>query len=138
MRFRIQKRRPVTANLLPLIDVVLLLLLFFMISSTFVVQPGIKVNLPKAVSAERREPEDVVLVITREEVIYLNDQRVSVQELWGKLLDIYRNSAGSFLIIKADRSVSHGRVVEVLDIAKQAGVKRLAIATQPKRQEAGR
>ncbi|MFQ5912816.1 MAG: ExbD/TolR family protein [Nitrospinota bacterium] len=138
MQFRIQRRHPVTPNLLPLIDVVLLLLIFFMISSTFVVQPGIKINLPKSTAAERREPEDVTLIITREETLYLNSQRVSLAELWGKLLDIFRNRADSMLVIKADRLVPHGRVVEVMDVAKQAGVNRLAIATEPKKREARR
>ena len=61
MKFRIHRRPALIPNLLPLIDVVLLLLIFFMISSTFVVQPGIRVNLPKSTIAERREPEDVTL-----------------------------------------------------------------------------
>ncbi len=135
MRFRIHRRHPITPNLLPLIDVILLLLIFFMISSTFVVQPGIKVNLPESTIAERREPENVTLIITREETLYLNDERVTLTDLWGKLVDIYRRRANSMLVIKADRLVPHGRVVEVMDIAKQAGVGRLAIATEPKKQE---
>ena len=56
-------------------------------------------------------------------------------ELWGKLVDIFRRRPNFMLVIKADRQVPHGRVVEVMDIAKQAGVQRLAIATQPKKQE---
>ncbi|MFQ5691995.1 MAG: ExbD/TolR family protein [Nitrospinota bacterium] len=135
MRFRVRRRHPVVPNLLPLIDVVLLLLIFFMISSTFVVQPGIRVDLPKAASAERREPKTVTLIITREETLYLNEERVSLTELWGKLLDLFRNRNDSLLVIKADRSVPHGRVVEVMDTAKQAGVRRLAIATRAKKRE---
>ena len=135
MKFRIHRRPALTPNLLPLIDVVLLLLIFFMISSTFVVQPGIRVDLPKSTIAERREPEDVTLILTREKGLYLNARKVTVPELWGKLVDIFRRRPNFMLVIKADRQVPHGRVVEVMDIAKQAGVQRLAIATQPKKQE---
>ena len=133
MKFRLHRRPAV----LP-IDVVLLLLIFFMISSTFVVQPGIQVNLPKSTIAERREPEDVTLILTREKALYLNDRRVTVPELWGRLVDMYRRRPDLMLVIKADRQVPHGSVVEVMDIAKQAGVRRLAIATRPKKQEAER
>ena len=138
MKFRLHRRPAVLPNLLPLIDVVLLLLIFFMISSTFVVQPGIQVNLPKSTIAERREPEDVTLILTREKALYLNDRRVTVPELWGRLVDMYRRRPDLMLVIKADRQVPHGSVVEVMDIAKQAGVRRLAIATRPKKQEAER
>ena len=138
MKFRLHRRPAVLPNLLPLIDVVLLLLIFFMISSTFVVQPGIQVNLPKSTIAERREPEDVTLILTREKALYLNDRRVTVPELWGRLVDMYRRRPDFMLVIKADRQVPHGSVVEVMDIAKQAGVRRLAIATRPKKQEAER
>lgn len=135
MRFRAQGRPSVSLNLVPLVDCVLLLLIFFMISSSFVVQPGIKVDLPKASSAEREGAEDLKLIITREETLYLNNQRVTLSELWGKLLDRSRNGDRSFLVIQADRLVAHGRVVEVMDIAKQAGIRRLAIATRAKPQE---
>ena len=60
---------------------------------------------------------------------------MTLTDLWGKLVDIYRRRANPMLVIKADRLVPHGRVVEVMDIAKQAGVGRLAIATEPKKQE---
>ncbi len=138
MKFRLHRRPAVLQNLLPLIDVVLLLLIFFMVSSTFVLQPGIQVSLPKSTIAERREPEDVTLILTREKALYLNDRRVTVPELWGRLVDMYRRRPDFMLVIKADRQVPHGSVVEVMDIAKQAGVRRLAIATRPKKQEAKR
>ena len=136
MQFRRTRRHPVIPNLLPLIDVVLLLLIFFMISSTFVVQPGIRVNLPKASIAERKEIEDVTLVLTKDEALFLNNEKVAVPDLWGRLVDIFRRRPNFMLVIKADKEVTHGRVVEVMDIAKQAGVNRLAIATQPKPRKA--
>jgi biopolymer transport protein ExbD len=135
MRFSEKRHRSVTANILPLIDVVLLLLIFFMISSSFVAQPGIKINLPKSTLTERQEPEDATLLVTREETLYLNDKRVALSDLWGALVDLFQRRENSLLVIKADELVPHGRVVEVMDIAKQAGISRLAIATKPKKRE---
>ena len=131
MEFRRKRRHPVIPNLLPLIDVILLLLIFFMISSTFVVQPGIRINLPKASLAERKEIEDVTLILTENEILYLNNEKVAFSNLWGRLVDAFRRRPNFMLVIKADKEVPHGHVVEVMDIAKQAGVNRLAIATLP-------
>jgi biopolymer transport protein ExbD len=131
MKFRRKRRHPVIPNLLPLVDVILLLLIFFMISSTFVVQPGIRVNLPKASLAERKEIEDVTLILTEDKVLYLNNKKVAFSNLWGRLVDAFRRRPNFMLVIKADKEVPHGHVVEVMDIAKQAGVNRLAIATLP-------
>ena len=138
MKFRLHRRPAGLPNLLPLIAVVLLLLIFFMVSSTFVLKPGIQVSLPKSTMAERREPENVTLILTRERALYLNDRRVTVPELWGRLVDMYRRRPDFMLVIKADRQVPHGSVVEVMDIAKQAGVGRLAMATRPKEEGAER
>lgn len=135
MEFRRKRRHPVIPNLLPLIDVILLLLIFFMISSTFVVQPGIRINLPKASLAERKEIEDVTLILTENEILYLNNEKVAFSNLWGKLVDAFRRRPDFMLVIKADKEVPHGRVVEVMDIAKQAGVSRLAIATLPEKRK---
>ncbi len=126
------KRVSPSISITPLIDVVLLLVIFFMLSSTFVVQPGIKVRLPEAVTAERGEPRDLVLILTREGVLYLNDHKVTVRQLAGELTREFRARKDAYLIIRADKDVRHGRVVAVMDLAKQAGARRLAIATEPK------
>ncbi|MFQ6111735.1 MAG: ExbD/TolR family protein [Nitrospinota bacterium] len=131
---RIKKARRVnpSISITPLIDVVLLLVIFFMLSSTFVVQPGIKVRLPKAVMAEQAEPRDLVLILTREGALYLNDRKVTEKQLAGELAREFKKRKDAYLIIRADKDARHGRVVALMDIAKQAGAKRLAIATEPK------
>lgn len=132
MKFNIKKRVKPSLNITPLIDVVLLLLIFFMISTTFVAQPGINVDLPKTVSSEKRMGEEMIVTMTKDRSIYLNEKKINEKYLLEKLKAGFDRNNNVLLVIKADKEVSHGRVVEVMDLAKQAGISRQAIATVPK------
>jgi biopolymer transport protein ExbD len=134
---RIRRTRP-GLDLTPLVDTVLNLLIFFMLSSSFAFQPGIRVRLPEAASKEEEPKQDLVLVLTRDQRLYLNDDPVQLPDLAALLQQHVRQRDDAVVIIKADRDVLHGHVVEVMDIAKAAGVGRLAIATEPKAQDADR
>ena len=133
---RIRRTRP-GLDLTPLVDTVLNLLIFFMLSSSFAFQPGIRVRLPEAASKEEEPKQDVVLILTRDNRLYLNDEPLSLAELETRVREHLRNRHDGVVIIKADREVWHGRVVEVMDIAKSAGAVRLAIATEPKAPDTG-
>ncbi len=134
---RIRRSRP-GLDLTPLVDTVLNLLIFFMLSSSFAFQPGIRVRLPEAASKEEEPQRDLVLVLTRDQRLYLNNDPIQLTELGTRLQEHLRARNDAVVIIKADRDVIHGRVVEVMDIAKEAGVTRLAIATEPKTLDTGR
>jgi biopolymer transport protein ExbD len=128
---RIRRSRP-GLDLTPLVDTVLNLLIFFMLSSSFAFQPGILVRLPEAASKEEEPKQDLVLILTRDNRLYLNDDPLQLADLGARLRERLRDRKDRVVIIKADRDVLHGRVVEVMDIAKTAGAVRLAIATEPK------
>jgi len=112
---------------------VFLLLIFFMLSTTFIVTPGIKVNLPKS-SAEKvaREKKEVRVVVTRDNKIFLERRLVTLTELEQRFRQAAKKDPQILVIIQADTKSFHGRVVEVMDAAKMAGLNRLAIATNPK------
>jgi biopolymer transport protein ExbD/biopolymer transport protein TolR len=115
---------------------VFLLLIFFMLSTTFIVTPGIKVNLPQS-SAERvtQEKNEVQVVITEDNKVFVEETLVDMQELEQRLAERAQQDPQTLVIIKADAKSLHGRVVEVMDIAKQSGLNRLAIATHLKEKE---
>ena len=114
-------------DLTPLINVFFLLLIFFMFTSSFIFQPGIKVNLPKALTSEVIQQENVVIVITDDDRIYLNDREISREELASNLRIIAREKAS--LLIKADSRASLGRIGEIWDMCRQQGVSQINIAT---------
>lgn len=116
----------------PLVDVIFQLIIFITLSSTFVMQPGIKVNLPQAVTSEAQLEKDIVVSITKEGKIFLMEKRVTLREFPYQLRKVIENIKKEVLIIKADKIVPHGLVVEIMDLAKTVGITKLAIATQPK------
>ena len=81
MEFRTNRKLMVTFSAISLTDIVLLLLIFFLLSSSYVVQPGIKVELPKAVSAETTPEQRIVITVTRQQEIFLNGKRVVLGDL---------------------------------------------------------
>jgi biopolymer transport protein ExbD len=133
MLFRKRRRVVPQVNITSLIDVVLLLLIFFMISTTFVTQPGIRVNLPKAAAkVNNMAQERNTIVITEENTIYINRQKIrDIQEL-REILKTMRSEdqTNDLIVVKADETVAHGVVVSVMDIAKTSGFSRIAIATR--------
>ncbi len=116
-------------DIAPLIDVVFLLLIFFMLTSSFIFQPGIKINLPKAVTSEVLHEQNVVITVTSGNLIYLNDKAITSKELTRHLKQIAKENKP--LLIKADRKASLGRVVEVWDICRASGLSKVNIATNP-------
>ena len=114
-------------DIAPLIDMVFQLLIFFMLTSSFVVQPGIKVNLPKAVTSEVVKFENIELVVSSENVTYLNGKVVTLAELKKLLNQVAKNKQS--ILIKADRRASLGRVVEIWDMCRDLGISQINIAT---------
>lgn len=111
----------------PLIDMVFLLLIFFLLTSNFVMQPGIKVKLPKAATSEVVQPKNIEIIISGENVIYLNGKVVTSGDLKNLIRQIARRKQS--ILIKADRRASLGRVVEVWDMCRELGVTQINIAT---------
>lgn len=114
-------------DIAPLIDIVFLLLIFFMLTSSFVFQTGIKVKLPKAITSEVIKDENLNIVITSEGVMYLNHAVVTMKELRRELTKS-RNKDRPILI-KADRRASLGRIIDVWDLCRDLGIERVNIAT---------
>lgn len=118
-------------NIISLIDVVLLLVMFFMITTSFVAQPGIKVKLPQASAKEIRQEKELVVIISKNKKIYLNEDLIFFSLFPDRLGKALKKGNMPILIIKADELVPHGLVVKIMDIAKKTGIETLAIATRP-------
>jgi biopolymer transport protein ExbD len=119
-------------SITPLVDTMLTLLIFVLLLGAFAIHPSIRVRLPEAASKEEEPKQDLALILTRDQRLYLNDDPVALDELAARLKERLRDRQDGVVIIKADKEVLHGRVVEVMDIAKSVGAVRIAIATEPK------
>ncbi|NQT32393.1 MAG: biopolymer transporter ExbD [Candidatus Omnitrophica bacterium] len=116
-------------DIAPLIDVVFLLLIFFMLTSSFVFQPGIRVNLPKAVTSEVLQKELLVITLRADNGIFINERPVEGDELESRISLAARQDQP--LLIRADKKADLGKVIEIWDICRQADVKQINIATTP-------
>lgn len=114
-------------DIAPLIDVIFLLLIFFMLTSSFIFQPGIKVDLPKAITSEVIQKKNLILVITKKNEIFVNERLLTNEELLSRLRIAAR--AEKPILIKSDRGTSFGEIVRIWDICRQEGVKKINIAT---------
>ena len=133
MRFQTRSRDDVQLDMTPLVDVVFLLLIFFMLSTSLSVNPGIKIDLPKA-SAEQVKKKKTTLRVAVEAGgrIFLEGKKLSLAQLREKFKAVEKEHGDEALVvIEADKKVYHGLVVKVMDAAKSAGLNKLAIATQP-------
>ena len=125
-------RRAMTdINVTPLVDVMLVLLIIFMVTAPLI-QSGVKVDLPKA-SAQQMEhsEEKLVLTITRDKRILLGNTEISFTDLETKLATNARLQKDKELYLHADRSLPYGTVVEIMAVARRAGVESLGMITEP-------
>ena len=134
MQFNRLKRRTQVEkgqlDMAPMIDVVFLLLIFFMLTSNFVIQPGIKVSLPRAITSEVMSSESFVVTLTGQDLLFLNDKPITINELVAQLKNAA--SENKSLILRADTSASLGRVVEIWDLCRELGISQINIATNQK------
>ena len=130
LEFTRRKKVGTHLNIAPLIDVVFLLLIFFMLSSHFVTQPGIKITLPSATTAKPYPEEDIIISITKDNNLYLNEGEVTLDNLLDKLRIKIGKAEKKTVIIKADEKIDLGLAVKVMDIAKQAEAEGLVISTK--------
>ncbi|OQX84025.1 MAG: hypothetical protein B6D53_00995 [Candidatus Omnitrophica bacterium 4484_49] len=114
-------------DIAPLIDCVFLLLIFFMLTSTFVKPAGIRVNLPRTVTADLLTEGKFVIVITGEDIVYYRDKAVSIEKLKQLLQKEKERTKG--VLIKADKRASLGRIIQVWDMCRELGIQKLNIAT---------
>lgn len=135
MNLRPRAQEDVSVDLTSLIDVVFLLLIFFMVSTTFEQPAALKVDLPEASAVERQPeiPNRLELVIAADGRMYLNDQEL-VDDRVETIKAAFAQQAGDDrslpLILRADRETPHHFVVTVMDVAAQLGFVNLSIATE--------
>ncbi|MDQ7090201.1 MAG: biopolymer transporter ExbD [Methylococcales bacterium] len=139
MNFHRNKRPPLDINLTPMIDVVFLLLIFFMVTTTFTRETGLNINLPEAKGEQtEKDNQSITLLIDSKGHYFIstNDARKGklvdsrVTTLKQELIKAMNNRTETPVVISADSKTSHQFVIKALDIASQVGFKHIAFATK--------
>ena len=126
----IQRRRPVI-NIASLIDVMFLLLIFFMVSATFRDQPGMDLTLPGAETAEGGEAPSYTVTVDREGRIFVGEDAVDEEGLRESISALLAEDPEAQFTLRADETADFGRVIRVVDIARSVGGRRVIIPTRP-------
>jgi biopolymer transport protein ExbD len=121
-------------DMTPMVDVVFLLLIFFMISTTFVESPGISIKLPESSSQTiDREPKELKVYLSKEGDIYHGEKKISIDDFRGLLAEHQADAKQTTVLLLADQESRHGKVVILMDLARDAGFTKLAIATEQRK-----
>jgi biopolymer transport protein ExbD len=121
-------------DLTPMVDCVFLLLIFFMISTTFVETPGLTIKLPESTAQTiAREPKELKIYLDKSGQIFHQDRPVTLEQFKVLLREPGTAAGQTTFLLLADREARHGRVVMLMDLAQEAGFGKLAIATEQRR-----
>jgi biopolymer transport protein ExbD len=129
----IQKKKPryqIQVPLTSLIDIVFLLLVYFLLTTNFMVDEGIKIKLPQAQAAAPQTQQEITIYVDKEGRSFLMNQEISLDQLFKRLKEMIGDQEDRLVVIKADRSVILNKAVKVMDVAKSAGAGRLCLATE--------
>jgi biopolymer transport protein ExbD len=123
-------RYTVTVPLTALIDIVFLLLIYFLLTTNFMVDEGIKIKLPQARAAAPQTEETITVYVDQQGRAFIGTEEVSIARLFDRLKEMIGNRENKLVVIRADRAVVLNKAVKVMDIAKAAGAGRLCLATE--------
>ena len=130
IRRKKKDRYEVKAPLTSLIDIVFLLLIYFLLTTNFMVDEGITIKLPQARATKPQVEESITIYVDREGRSYLNNEEITIGNLFKRLREMISGKKDKLVVVRADRGVILNKAVKVMDVAKAAGAGRLCLATE--------
>ena len=115
-------------NIAPLVDVVFLLVIFFAVSTTFLETAGLKLELPASSSTADQELKDLTVLLDENGAIFFDEEDVTIEELGPKLREALAARERKSVVLRADKSTSHGDVVRLMDVIREAGAEGMVVA----------
>ncbi len=117
-------------NVTPLLDIVFIMLIFFIVTSTFVKEPGVEVDRPEAVSAEERKLASIIVAISENDEIWINKERVELDEVRAVVEQLRRENPKGTAVVQADAKSKTRLLVEVVTQIRSTGVSDVAVSTE--------
>ena len=129
-RRRARHRDESEVNLTPMLDVVFIMLIFFIVTASFVKEAGIEITRPPAATAERKERGNILVAITANDQIWIDRRPVEPRAIRPNLERMHAENPQGAVIIQADKDSKNGLLVRVMDAARLAGIKSVSIAAE--------
>jgi len=131
IRYSAQRRtRATELNMTPLIDMVFILLIFFLVTTSFVKEAGVEVSRPVAKTATTKEKTNLIIAVTADGVIYIEGRPIDVRSVRSRMERFLAEIPEGTVVIAADRDSRTGLVIQVLDACRLAGVKNISVAAR--------
>ena len=115
-------------NLTPMLDVVFIMLIFFIVTASFVKESGIDISRPPAATAERKERGNILVAITANDQLWMDGRQIDPRSLRANIERLHAENPEGSVVIQADRLSKNGLLVQVMDAARQAGVNNVSLA----------
>lgn len=119
-------------NITPLIDMVFILLVFFVVNTSFVKESGVEIDRPNAKSAVSQKQANIMIAVTREGAIWIDKKKVDIRSLRGHIERLHAESPEGSAVVLADKHSETGIVMQVVDQARLAGIEKVAVAATEK------
>ena len=127
-RKRIREDDEATIDMTPMLDIVFIMLIFFIVTTSFVKEAGIEVNKPAAATASQSKSANIFVAIKDTGEIWLDKRRVDVERVAANIEKLLAEQPTETVVIQADKDAKHGVVVSVMDAIKEAGIEKISIA----------
>ena len=129
-RARAREQDESEVNLTPMLDVVFIMLIFFIVTASFVKEAGIDVSRPPAATAERKERGNILVAITENDQIWMDRRQVDPRALRANIERLHAENPQGSVVIQADKNSKNGLLVQVMDAARLAGVSNVSLAAE--------
>ncbi|OKY25343.1 MULTISPECIES: ExbD/TolR family protein [Thalassotalea] len=127
-RKRIREDEDAAIDMTPMLDIVFIMLIFFIVTTSFIKEAGIEVNKPKAANQTRQKSANIFIAVRDSGEIWLDKRRVDVERVAANIEKLLAEQPSDVVIVQADKNAKHGVVVKVMDAIKEAGIDRISIA----------
>ncbi len=123
-----EQEEEATIDLTPLMDIVFIMLIFFIVTTSFIKEAGVDINRPSANTAERKERGNILVAITANDEIWIDKRRIDIRAVRANIERLKAENPEGSVVIQADKESKNGLLVQVMDQARMAGVSNISIA----------
>ena len=119
-------------NLTPMLEVVFIMLIFFIVTANFIKEPGLEINRPDSDTAETQENAAILIAVGSNDEVWMDGRRIDVRQVKANVVKMLADNPKGSVVIQADEQAVADTIIKVMDGAREAGVNAISLASEPK------